>query len=361
MAGDILTGMPSDVNYSASPTLQFITDVIEPRRDEIQLWRDVKKHQDILLEDAQKRRRTTAVKLGSGFLLKREGQRIGGLDAGVTTLVSGQALQSTQSLEVCHAHLRASQVPTVSGRSFHVSDRSSAEEYRRAQGSPLTVRPGTYLGKPVVSLRVSSAQELDREWERAGAALVRLKSARQQIYLENFSDDLSLRVFVVGEDVVAAVARMPFYLVGDGRASVHELVEAERKRRSACENLSQRFPVINADHLGSMGVTTDQVLDAGEVRTLPAEPHGAAGGGVNVDILNDLSDELKSLAIDAMWSFPGLNATAVDIRTPALDSAAGARVADVIPQANLSEFTYPAYGEPRRCGVWMIDHMIKGR
>ncbi len=322
-------------------------------------WKNTLKHQGILLEDAQKRRRITPAKMGPSFLLVHRGRRIGGIDSRTTTLVSGQARDATQSVQLSHAYLRASSVSTSAGRSFHVSQYDAADKYRDQSGTPVTARPASERAKPVTSLAVSSKEDLRREWDRSTQALAHLKSVNQLIHIEQYSPNLALRIYVVAEETVAAVARVPFYIAGDGRSTVRQLLRKERERRESSEYLRSRVLAVGEEHLKQMGVTLEQTLSGGEIRVLRTAPEAEVGGGFSVDVFPDLSDDLKSLAIDAMWAFPGLTGTAVDILTPSLDSAEGATVSNVVPTADVSEFLYPAYGEPRRCGVSIIDHMIR--
>lgn len=351
--------MSSEVHQSDSPVAQFISQVIEPQRHEMHQWKNTMKHQGILLEDAQKRRRVTPTKMGPSFLFVHRGRRIGGVDSRTTTLVSGQARDATQSVELGHEYLRASSVSTSAGRSFHVSQFDAADKYREQSGTPVTARPASERAKPVASLAVSSKEDLRREWSRSTEALAHLKSVNQLIHIEHYSPNLALRVYVVAEESVAAVARIPFYIAGDGRSSVRQLLKRERERRESSEYLRSRVLAVGQEHLAQMGVSLEQTLSEGEIRVLGTAPEAEAGGGFSVDVFADLSDDLKNLAIDAMWAFPGLTGTAVDIQTPSLDSAEGATVSNVVPTADISEFLYPAYGEPRRCGVRIIDQMIR--
>jgi len=353
--------MHSDVNHPVSPVEQFISQIVEPQRNEMHLWKSTMKHQGILLEDAQKRRRITPTKMGPSFLLVHRGRTIGGIDSRTTTLVSGQARDATQSVEISHQYLQASGISTTTGRSFHVSQLDAAEKYREQSGARVTARPASERAKPVTSLAVSSAIELQREWERSAEAVSHLKSVSQLVQVESYTQDLALRVFVVGEEAVAAVLRVPFYLVGDGSSTVSQLLEAERTRRAACDYLGSRILPTQDEDLALMKLTMDEILTAGDIRILESAPEAAAGGGLSVDVFEELSDELKDLAIDAMWAFPGLTGTGVDIATPSLHSADGATVSNVVPTADIGEFLYPAYGEPRRCGVRIIDQMLHGR
>lgn len=62
---------------------------------------------------------------------------------------------------------------------------------------------------------------------RAGAACSELAAPRQQVDAETFLPWVPLRVFVVGEEMVAAVARVPLYVMGHGAQTALERAERE--------------------------------------------------------------------------------------------------------------------------------------
>ena len=78
-----------------------------------------------------------------------------------------------------------------------------------------------------------------------------------------------------------------------------------------------------------------------------------------MDITDQLSDDLQDLAVDGLWSIPGLNAAAVDLLVPSLDSAEDAVVLEVNPYANITEFHYPAYGESRRVADAIMEQILE--
>jgi len=357
--GDILESMSNHVASAVSPIEQFITDVVEPKRSQMHVWKNTQSHEEILLEDAQKRRKTRPFKLGSNYLFTRKAEPVGGFDSGVTTLVSGQAQRATQSIELCRTYLQASNVPTLTGKSFDTSELAVAEQYFRDYSSSATVQPDIVGSTTILPLAVTTAEGLKSEWGRVQDALGDLKPADRRIHLQIYRPDLTVRMFVIREDVVAAVLRVPFYLIGDGESSVTQLVQRERETREECDYLGSRSLKVEDEQLSAMNLDWDDILPAGDVRVLPSSSEQELGGLISVDVLEQLHGRIRELAVDAMWAFPGLSVTAVDIMTPRLDSPEGAQVISVLPAASISDFLYPALGQPRRCGVRILDQMIR--
>ncbi|WP_044494294.1 hypothetical protein [Nesterenkonia massiliensis] len=351
-------GVPE--HAALSPVQRFIAEAVERRREKFNVWENPLDNKAILLQDARKRRRTTPKGLGNSHLLMHKERLIGGVTwvyGGATTLVSHQAQHAAQSLQVQRQYLKASEVPTVSGRSFHSSSYGAAEAHLNRMHGAVTVRPTATRVRGGTTMNVSSPEHFKAAWEKTSAACARLRSVDQLIELEEYRPGLALRLYVVGEDVVAGVVRVPLYVVGNGKSTIGTLVDEELKKRSACEYLRGTQPTIDDAFLAPRGLKRDTVPEAGRVQLLTYDTDRREGG-LTVDVLNRVSPDLRSLAVDAMWAFPGLSATAVDILTPSLEKTEEAIVSSIDPNASLAEFLYPAYGEYRRVGLAVLDHMI---
>ncbi len=145
------------------------------------------------------------------------------------------------------------------------------------------------------------------------------------------------------------------------RRRVHggDLLDREVSRRKECAYLKARIPRLKEADLARVGVDRETLLAPGEIQQLTRGTEEHKGGSISVDVLDTMASELGALAVSATWAFPGLAAAAVDIVAPSLDSAEAGRVTAVLPGADITEFQYPAYGQPRRCSVPMLNHMLR--
>ena len=125
---------------------------------------------------------------------------------------------------------------------------------------------------------------------------------------------LDLRVFVVGGQAAGAVAYVPL-------SALEPLLEA---------GLTERL------------------------RQVPAYPEG----GIPVEVTAELDGGLADLAVDALWSVPGLAAGAVDLLVPRLDSAADALVLGLDVEASVVPHHLPALGEPRDVAGAIADQLL---
>jgi len=177
--------------------------------------------------------------------------------------------------------------------------------------------------------------------------------------MEQYVPGLDVQAYVVGGEVVGAVARLPFYVVGDGITSVGQLADDEIARRSPNEYLKTRQPEVTDAFLEPMGLTRLSVLPEGKLQFLTSVADTARGGGIAVDVLDLMGEELKDLAVDGLWAIPGLGAAAVDLVVPQLGTADGAVVLEVSAYANIMQFHYPSYGEPRKINDAVLEEVLE--
>lgn len=351
------------VDDESTPTERFIYEMVEPQKDQMNRWREVLSMRGALILDAKKRRKFTPTKLAPAnvvpaYALTRSGQMVGGIDGRYTTLVSHQARKATQSRLTLKQYLQASELPTLPGRFFHVSRKSGAAAYALPQNLPVVVKPAVRRAKRGTTVAVTEAEQFDRAWDAAAKATGVLNVLDQQVLIEPYRPGLLLRLYVVGEDAVGAVVRVPLYVTGDGQSTVEELLVNELSGRDQCTFLKDRHPAVDKSFLQRAGIPAGDVPASGSVLVLSSTPDVEHDGGLSVDVLNQVGSPLVELGINTLWAFPGLASTAVDILTPNLESADEAVILDVDPGADFREFMYPAYGESRRVSLAILDQML---
>ncbi|MBE1524877.1 hypothetical protein [Nesterenkonia lutea] len=336
----------------------FIAEQLEPAFDQLHRWQNIMDH-EMLLHRAARRKKMTITKINdSNVLFFLAGMVVGGMDTVVTSLVSHQARRVSASKAMTKKYLQAAEVPTPRGRAINPTEFSRAVQHLKKSGGPVTVKPSAGRAGRGITTAVTTKEQLRQAWTSAMAARSATSSARYVIMVEEHRPGLDIRAYVVGETVVAAVARVPFYVIGDGLSTVGELAAAELERRRPNAYLSARQPRVTDAFLAPMGITMQTVPERGALQLLTPTADTARGGGLAVDVLELLSDELRDLAADGLLAVPGLGAGAVDMLAPDLGSAAEAVVLDVNPYANLMQFHYPAYGTARRVNDPIIDQLL---
>ena len=150
-----------------------------------------------------------------------------------------------------------------------------------------------------------------------GADAVRshLPALSQPMLLEEFITGTEYRVYVTGEEVVAAMQLRPASVVGDGVHTIGQLVDqkAALRRRHA---MYRDYPLMQLDdaaqaYLASRGRGADDIPDAGE-RVYLTDESSIAAGGEMVDANTSLPDETRTVAVQAARAL-GLPNTGLDL------------------------------------------------
>lgn len=344
---------------NASATARFIVEHVEPAYGTLRRWSSTLEH-DQLLQRAARRKRMTIKKISdSNQLFFLSGVVVGGMDGVITSLVSHQARRISRSKAMTKRYLSAGQVPTPKGKAINPTDFSRAAKYMRSVGGPVTVKPSAGRSAQGITVGITREAQLRAAWQAAMAARSVTSDSRYLVMIEEYVPGLDVRAYVVGTRVVSAVVRVPLYVVGDGVTSLGGLADRELARRASNEYLAPRLPEITDGFLAPMQLTRDTVPAFGTLQPLTPIADTGRGGGLCIDVTDQISDDLRELAVDGLWAIPGLGAAAVDLIAPSLDSAENAVVLGVNPYANIMQFHYPAYGEPRKVNDAVMEEVLE--
>lgn len=346
-----------DLGARPSATDRFVAEQIEPRYEQLNSWPTNYSHA-YLLRRAAKRFKIHVKRItDANRILFHSGVAIGGIDDGVTSLVSYQARRVCRSRALTKRYLMASELPTPVGKLLHQTQFNTATRFWERLGGIATVRPSLGQGSEGATARVTSLERLRIAWAKAIESAPR-ETAHQQILVESYHHGLDLQVFVTGEEVAGALVRVPMYILGDGHSTLGELADAEVARRNTNSQLSERTPTVTDELLRPKGLSRQKVPRRGKITYLTESVDVTRGGALLVDVLDMLSEELKQLAIDAAWAVPGLGAAGVDLLAPTLESAEGSVVVGLRPEADIAHFRYPDYGKMRLPQHAVMDHIL---
>lgn len=341
-----------------SPLLErFITEHLVGRDDEFRTVKRPQNH-EALLVSALRRRKIKVQNVDSkhrNFIYS--GDVIGGMDRMVTTLVSDLARR------LCTDKWRSKQLfelrglPVPAGREFGVEEFDAAVAHLGSMEGPAVLKPVAARSGNGITLGIRSAAQLEKAWDHAGQARLSAAQYSQTLLLEEFCEGLDVRVFVVGEQAVSVLVRVPPYLRGDGRSTVGELLEASARLRSRHRHLTSHGPQLSAGELDALGLSLESVPQEGRLLLL-REQANIRDGGLPVDVTEETADAVKELAVEALWAVPGLNAGAVDLLVPALGGPEGAVVLEANAGANIMPHRYPAYGRPRAVAEKIAEQVL---
>ncbi|HEX6238616.1 MAG TPA: N-acetylglutaminylglutamine synthetase [Acidimicrobiales bacterium] len=157
-----------------------------------------------------------------------------------------------------------------------------------------------------ISVGVTDHDELD-------AAIATATACCPDVLIEERVPGEDLRIVVIDHDVVAAAIRRPAAVVGTGRHSVRDLVEAQSRRRAAATGGESTIPLddetVRTVEAGGYGL--DDVPDAGEVVPVRRTANLHTGGTIH-DVTAELDPELVRLAVAASEAI-GVPVTGLDM------------------------------------------------
>lgn len=353
--------MSSPVTDGAPVLENFILTHLEGRTEEFRGTRRPQNHR-ALLQDALKRKKIKVQSVTPKYSNFAYGADIiGGMDRMVTTLVSDVARQVCTDKWLTKQHLEFRGLPVPQGREFASKTvPAAALAYLDALAGPAVVKPVAARSGSGITVGVETAQDLTDSWERAVQAQLTGDDARQAVLVEEFRDGLDARIFVVGEQAVSVLVRVPVYVVGDGRSSIQELLTGQARLRATHKHLASHVPVVGEAELRAQRLSMSTVLPSGDVRVLRQQAN-MRDGGLPVDMTDQTNSGLKELAVEALWSIPGIAAGAVDLLIPSLASDEDAVVLEINAGANIVPHRYPAYGKPRSVAEKIAEELLSQR
>lgn len=230
-------------------------------------------------------------------------------------------------------------------------------EYANLIGYPVCVKPNN-LSK---GLGVFPENNNDDEVIKAVNA-IRGLGTQSQIIVESHVPGKDIRVLVVGRKVVAASLRTAAYVSGDGNSTIRQLVDFKNLQRSANPHLSLNLvqkDAVAETYLQAQGFEWNTVLAKGQRASLSG-PANISAGGDSIDITDNISDQVKSISINAVRTM-GLHHGGVDLLLDDYSSEdASIFINELNPSSGLGPHIYPGIGNSRDVPAAIIDYYFPG-
>jgi GNAT-family acetyltransferase (TIGR03103 family) len=151
-----------------------------------------------------------------------------------------------------------------------------------------------------------------KTWDDIQRAIERARTTCNDVIIEEFVQGVDLRLVVINFRVVAGAIRKPAVVLGNGRASIRELIEHQSRRRAAATGGESKIPLDTETErcVAEAGYSLDDVL--------PTDTHVAVRktanlhtGGTIHDVTGILHPALVEAAVQA--------ARAIDIPVTGID------------------------------------------
>ncbi|TFJ91565.1 acylphosphatase [Lentibacillus salicampi] len=270
-------------------------------------------------------------------------------------IVSNEAVAIGKDKEKTKEALKKAGVSVPEGKQFsEEATNESIIEYASKIGYPLVLKPtdGSF-GRGVIS-NITSEGELDYSLE-----YVRTDLNYPDVIIEHYIRGKEYRIYVVGDEVVGAMNRIPPNVTGDGVKSIESLIELKNEERELNPRLVSCPITANEDvmdYIGRSGYSLATVPEAGE-HVFLSDKSNISLGGDPVDVLDELPNDIKETAVSAIKAVPGLLHGAVDlIIHPEKPAAEAGFIIELNPTAQLGGLLYPIKGKSRDIPAAIIDY-----
>ena len=190
------------------------------------------------------------------------------------------------------------------------------------QGKPVVIKPNqTNFGLGITILKENTDEETFRR------AVDIAFEHDTTILIEEFIAGKEFRIFVIGDEVVGILHRVPANVTGDGTKTIHELVEL--KNQDPLRGKGYRTPLekiqlgeAEAMFLKLQNLDFDTIPASGEVVYL-RENSNISTGGDSIDFTDDIPDSYKQIAVKAAKALnvviTGLDMIIPDVSAEATD------------------------------------------
>ncbi len=204
-------------------------------------------------------------------------------------------------------------LPVAAGRDATFDD---ADHVFLADVGEVVVKPARGEQGMGITVGVKTDDELD-------SALALARSYCPDVLIEERVPGEDLRLVVIDHEVVAAAVRRPAEVVGTGRHSVRDLIEAQSRRREAATGGESSIPLDDetARTVSAAGHSLDDVLPAGEHLVVRRTANLHTGGTIH-DVTAELHPHLVEAAVEASRAI-GIPVTGLDMMVPRADGPDG--------------------------------------
>ncbi len=251
--------------------------------------------------------------------------------------------------------LHAAGVPVPIGRP--VADEADAWAAALEVGLPVVVKPQDGNQGKGITVNVTTREGMTLAYKAAVEV--------GHVMVEKFLPGSDYRLLVVGNQLVAAARREPPLVLGDGEATVAELVARINADPRRGDGHATPLTKISIDEiaialLAEQGLTPDSVLVRGQ-RVLLRNNANLSTGGTATDVTEDVHPEVAERAITAA-QMVGLHVCGVDmvcesVLKPLEEQSGG--IVEVNAAPGLRMHLSPSYGKPRNVGEAIVNHMYE--
>lgn len=266
--------------------------------------------------------------------------------------VTREAIRVCVDKDLTKKQMLAHEVSTPRGEVFLAGvNREEIKAYAKQIGYPVVVKPKDGTGGKGVVTGIQDDAALD-------AALDYLYKDLKvtDIILETYVEGDDYRIYVLNGEVIAAFSRERAHVIGDGKSTIRKLIREKNKVRTEQAGLggSSGIKIDNETKrlLSQKGYDEDTILASGEKIYLNSK-NNVSAGGESTDKTDELTEDMKAIAIKAQKAVPGLIQCGVDMIINS-DMTEG-YVLEINSRPHIRSHLFPLNGQARDVPKAVID------
>lgn len=276
------------------------------------------------------------------------GERLVTTTVGLSTAVVGANAEAIARSKIATKNIfTTAGLPVPRGHAFEPGESDLGWEFAETLDGPVVVKPTDGSKGNGVSTGITTREQFESAWSSA------IPKHGGSVLVEEEVGGLDTRAFVIAQEVVGAVTRIPPFVVGDSKHSVVELVDFSLKTRSKNAYLKKFGIRIDPRILRQQGVDHRSVLEEGRIVFLNGT-NNVSQGGYSIDTTDLLDDDFKRLAVEAVQAVPNLNIAGVDLISRNFDRSS-AFLIELNADAAIWLHHYPSFGKSRPVAARILD------
>jgi cyanophycin synthetase len=290
------------------------------------------------------------IQLGYGAHQKR-------IQASITSQTSAIAVDVADEKTRVKMQLEKSGIPVPSGRV--VSTLEAAIEAFHEIGNAVVVKPDVGNHGNGSTINVTDLDQLKQAFQAA-------KAFYPDVIVEEYVHGGDFRFLVIDGKMAAAARREPAHIIGDGHASIKDLigiVNSGPLRGFGHEKVLTQIEIdaMTERLLSLRGLGLDSRPENGELIYLKATAN-LSQGGTATDVTAEVNPEIRRMAERAALIIGldcvGIDALAQDISLPLRSS--GLKVVEVNAAPGFRMHLEPTHGQPRNVAKPLVDMLFPG-
>ncbi len=290
------------------------------------------------------------VQLGQGVHAKR-------IRATMTSATSSIAVDVASDKDLTTRLLAAAGLPVPKQECIRTLE--GAVGAARRVGYPVVVKPLDGNHGRGVCLDLQNEEDV-----REAFPIAQGQSRRGWVVVESFVTGKDYRCLIINGRMEAIAERVPAHVIGDGKATIGELVEltnADPRRGVGHEKVLTRIKTDDAalEILEGQGHTLDSVPEAGEMVKL-ALTGNMSTGGISIDRTLEAHPENVEIAEEAArmvgLDIAGIDFICPDITEPVRET--GGAICEVNAAPGFRMHTHPTIGDPQFIAKPVVDMLF---